>query len=207
MDHLFKSLHGKDMLKYIYVQGQAAKVQDSDNPMTLFQYDHKVWEENYKSCIETNQTDFSKSVKSLKPQLDMCPLQSEKMSALPVNSVTVSNLHGTPSSVNSQNSSLSSKGNNLKEAPSSCTGGTVSMPGSVVFTSTSSVAHVDLTFTNQSQMTSNHLDAWLATLGGLTRRNLSNITVPPPAAVPPQGSDIVVLFGAYTESVSKGKTC
>lgn len=199
MDHLFKSLYGKDMLKYIYVQGQGTKVQDSDNPMTVFQYDHKVWEENYESCVEAIQTDFSKSVKSLKPQLAMCPLQSEKMSALPVNSATVSNLQGTPSSVNSQNSSLSSRGNNLSEAQSSSTG-TVSMPGSVMSTSTSSVVHVDLTLPAQSQMTSNHLDAWLTTLGGLTRRNLSNITVPPPAAVPPQGSDIVVLFGAYHES-------
>ena len=29
---------------------------------------------------------------------------------------------------------------------------------------------------------------------------MSIITVPPPAAVPPQGSNIVVLFGAYHES-------
>lgn len=200
MNHLFESLYGKDMLKYIYIQGQGAKVQDSDNPMTVFQYDHKVWEENYKGCIEAIQTDFPKSVKSLKPQLEMCPLQSEKMSAPPVNSVTISNLQGTPSAVNSQNSSLSSRGNDLKEAPSSSSGGTVSMPGSVMSTTASSVAHVDLTFTTQPQMTSHHLDAWLATLGGLSRRNLSNITVPPPAAVPLQGSDIVVLFGAYHES-------
>ena len=199
MDHLFKSLYGKDMLKYVYVQGQGAKVQDSDNPMTLFQYDHKVWEENYKSCVEAIQIDFSKSVKSLKPQLDMCPLQSEKMSALPGDSATVSDLQGRPPSVKSQNSSLSSRGNSLTEAPSSSTG-TVSMPGSVMPTSTSSVAHLDLTLSTQSQATSNRLDTWLATLGGLTRKNMSIITVPPPAAVPPQGSNIVVLFGAYHES-------
>ena len=35
---------------------------------------------------------------------------------------------------------------------------------------------------------------------GLTRKNLSNIAVPPPAAGPPFGGNITVLFGAYLES-------
>ena len=38
-----------DTLKYIYVPGQGTKVQDCDNPMPVFCYDHKVWEENYAS--------------------------------------------------------------------------------------------------------------------------------------------------------------
>lgn len=80
MNQLFESLYGKNTLKYIYVPGQGTKVQDCDSPIPVFHYDHKVWEENYASYVGAIQSDFSKPVKSLKPQLDRCPLQSEKMS-------------------------------------------------------------------------------------------------------------------------------
>ena len=84
MNQLFESLYGKDMLKYIYVPGQGTKVQDCDNPMPVFYYNHKVWEENinYASYVAAIQSDFSKPVKSVKTQLDMYPLQSEKISPL-----------------------------------------------------------------------------------------------------------------------------
>ena len=88
----------------------------------------------------------------------------------------------------------------MSVAPSSSTG-TLSMSGSVVSTSASSVVHADLTLLGQSQMTYHlHVDTWLTTLAGLTRKNLSNIAVPPPAAGPPFGGNITVLFGAYLES-------
>ena len=80
MNQLFESLYGKNTLKYIYVPGQGTKVQDCDSLIPVFHYDHKVWEENYASYVGAIQSDFSKPVKSLKPQLDRCPLQSEKMS-------------------------------------------------------------------------------------------------------------------------------
>ena len=51
MNQLFESLYGKDTLKYIYVPGQGTKVQDCDNPIPVFYYEHKVWEENYASYV------------------------------------------------------------------------------------------------------------------------------------------------------------
>lgn len=74
------------------------------------------------------------------------------------------------------------------------------MPGSVVATSASAVFHADLTLSDQSQVTHHlHVDDWLATLARLTRKNLSNIAVPPPAAGPLLDG-ITVAFGAYIES-------
>lgn len=220
MNQLFESLYGKNTLKYIYVPGQGTKVQDCDSPIPVFHYDHKVWEENYASYVGAIQSDFSKPVKSLKPQLDRCPLQSEKMSTSSTDSGSATDLAGTsftekmfapsldPGNVTdlsdtsftiiSDKSSPSKRGSHMLVAPSSSTG-TVSKPGSVVSTSASSVVHAGLTLLGQSQMTY-HLDAWLTTLAGLTRKNLSNIAVPPPAAGPPFGGNITVLFGAYLES-------
>ena len=45
-----------------------------------------------------------------------------------------------------------------------------------------------------------HFDAWLTNLAGLTRKNLSNITVFPPGAGRPFSSGITVEFATYIES-------
>ena len=110
----------------------------------------------------------------------------------------VTDLSDTSFTIISDKSSPSKRDSHMLVAPSSSTG-TVFKPGSVVSTSASSVVHAGLTLLDQSQMTY-HLDAWLTTLAGLTRKNLSNIAVPPPAAGPPFGGNITVLFGAYLES-------
>ena len=121
-------------------------------------------------------------MKSLKPQLDRCPLQSEKMSTSSADSGSATDLAGTsftekmfapsldPGNVTDlsdtsftiiSDKSSSKRGSHMLVAPSSSTG-TVSKPGSVVSTSASSVVHADLTLLGQSQMTY-HLDAWLTT--------------------------------------------
>ena len=204
-----------DTLKYIYVPGQGTKVQDCDNPMPVFCYDHKVWEENYASYVTAIQSEVSKPVKSLKPELDTWPLQSQKMSTLsldsgnvtdlPGTSVTdnmpspsldpgnVTPLPGTPFSSISDNTMPSNRGSYMPGTPTS-SNSTVSMPGSVVPLSASSVFQADLTSSDQSQMT------YQIALAGLTRKNLSNIAVSPPAAGPPFSSGITVAFGAYIES-------
>ena len=219
MNQLFESLYGKDTLKYIYVPGRGTKVQDCDNPMPVFCYDHKVWEENYASYVTAIKSEVSKPVKSLKPELDTWPLQSQKMSTLsldsgnvtdlPGTSVTgnipspsldpgnVTPLRGTPFSSISDNTMPSNRGSHMPGTPTS-SNSTVTMPGSGVPPRASSVFQADLTSSDQSQMTY-HLDAWLTALAGLTRKNLSNIAVPPPAAGPSCSSRITVAFGAYIE--------
>ena len=220
MNQLFESLYGKDTLKYKYVPGQGTKVQDCDNPIPVFYYDHKVWEENYASYVTSIQSDLSKPTKSLKTQLDMCPLKSEEISTVSLDSGNATDLPGTfaseempapslePGNVTplprtsftiiSDNSTPSNRGSHMPGTPTSSTS-KVSMPGSLVSTSALSVFQADLTLSDQSQMT-HHLDDWLATLARLTRKNLSTIVVPPPAAGPPFSSGITVTFGAYIES-------
>ena len=243
MNQLFESLYGKDTLKYIYVPGEGKKVQDRDNPIPVFYYDHKVWEENYASYVAAIQSDLSKPVKSVKTQLDMCTLQSEKISPLSLDSGNVTDLPhasvtkkmlatpldpgnapdlpgsfvieeiptpsldpgnvtpipGAPSTIISDNSMPSNRSCHMLGIPTSSTA-TVSMPGSIIVpTSASSIFHLDLSLSDRSQMTC-HLDEWLTTLASLTRKNLSNIAVPPPAAGPPFSNGITVAFGAYIES-------
>jgi len=93
MNQLFESLYGKDTLKYKYVPGQGTKVQDCDNPIPVFYYDHKVWEENYASYVTSIQSDLSKPMKSLKTQLDMCPLKSEEISTVSLEMPLISQVH------------------------------------------------------------------------------------------------------------------
>ena len=171
MNQLFESLYGKDTLKYTYVPGQGTKVQDCDNPLPVFNYDHKVWEENYASYVAAIQSDFSKPMKSLKTQLDMCPLQSEEISTLPLDSGNLTDhpgtfateetptpsldpgnvtpLPGTSFTIISDHSMPLNRGSHTPGTPTSSTS-TVSMPGSVVSTSASSVLHADLTLSDQS---------------------------------------------------------
>lgn len=176
--------------------------------------------ENYASYVAAIQSDFSKPMKSSKTELDMCPLQSQKISTLSLDSGNVTDLPGTfateempaPSldagnvtplpgtsfSVISDNSSPSNRGSHMPGTPTS-SARTVSMPESVVSTSASSVFLAYFTLSDQSQMMY-YIDDWLATLARLTRKNLSNIAMPPPAAGPPFSSGITVAFGAYIES-------
>ena len=130
---------------------------------------------------------FPKPVKSLKPQLDMCPDQSQKTSTSSSDSGNVTDFLDRSFTVIFNNSSLSNRGSRESAVPSNSTC-TVSMPGSVMSTSTSSVVCADLSLPAHSQVTSHHLDAWLTTLAGLTRKNLSNI------AVPPFGTNVTVIW-------------
>lgn len=220
MNQLFESLYGKDTLKYVFVQGQGSKVDDSDSPMPVFYYDHKLWEENYESYIGLIQSDFPKSKKSLTPQLDMCPLQPEMSSSsteseyvtvgLPGTSLTEDNptlhIEGTTDnpgiSFNTiTDDSSPSRGDSPMSTSLSSSSGIASISGSVAQNSATHVAHADLTTTVrvQSPMTC-HLEAWLTTVAGLTRRGLSNIAVPPPAAECPFGRNVTAIFGTYLES-------
>lgn len=64
------SMYGKDQLEYKFILGKGTIVQENDDPILLFQFDHD--KTNYESTIRSIDVDSFKLAKSLRPQLDDC---------------------------------------------------------------------------------------------------------------------------------------
>ena len=135
MHQLFQLMYGKDTPGYAFGKGKGAcaRIEETDDPRPLFQYDHDTWEANYEVFIGSLQTDAAKLCKSLKPQLDLCSQQSEAESVASASFTELPNNSPIPVS--------------CAEVPTLSTDSspTFSVLTSATAASNSSIIHVDLT--------------------------------------------------------------
>ena len=98
MDQLFQLMYGKDTPGYAFEKGKGActRIEETDDPRPLFQYDHDTWEANYEVFIASLQTDAAELCKSLNPQLDLCSQQSEEESVASASFTELSNNSSIP---------------------------------------------------------------------------------------------------------------
>lgn len=190
MDQLFQLMYGKDTPRYAFGKGKGAcaRIEETDDPRPLFQYDHDTWEANYEVFIWSLETDAAKLCKSLKPQLDFCSQQSEQEL---VASASFTELES--------NSSIPVSN---PEAPklSSDSSPTVSVLTSANATNISSSIHVDLIITEStpSDMLGGNA-AWLTMLSNLTRKELGDIVVPQVSGYSLFPGNVTSVFGMYNE--------
>ena len=188
MHQLFQLMYGKDTPGYAFGKGKGAcaRIEETDDPRPLFQYDHNTWEANYEVFIGSLQTDAAKLCKSLKPQLDLCSQQSEVESVASASFTELPNNSSIPVS--------------CAEAPtlSSDSSPTFSVLTSATAASNSSIIHVDLTEATPSDMLGGNA-AWLKTLSNLTRKELSNIVVPQVSGYSRFPVNVTSVFGLYNE--------
>ena len=81
MCQLLDSMYGKDHLEYKFTQGKGTIVQESDDPRCVFQYDHDLWETNYKTTVRFISLGTGELAKSLRPLLDTCIEQNDEEAA------------------------------------------------------------------------------------------------------------------------------
>ena len=183
MDQLFQLMYGKDTPGYAFEKGKGAcaRIQETDDPRPLFQYDHNTWEANYEGFIGSLQTDAAKLRKSVKPQLDLCSQKSQEESVACASFIELT----------SNNSILVSGA----EAPtlSSDSSPTVSVLTSATATNNSSV--IDLTESPSDIPGGNA--AWLTSLSSLTRKELNGIVVPQVSGN--NHNNVTSVFGTYNE--------
>ena len=187
---MFESIYGKDKLEYKFLQGKGTQVQESCDPRLLYEYDHQTWEANYEGFLESLY--LSKSVtkaKSLSPQLDLCSSQSPQEQSCPVtlesqNAASSCDVQMPAVTINTQASSASSSA-------------TSSVAACLPTTSSSSTV-IDLTESTH-EISSCGSEAWLKMISSLSRKELSNITVPQVSVTASHSSNVTSLFGAYNE--------
>ena len=179
MNQLFELIYGKDLLKYLYSRDKGTTVQESDDPRCLFQYDHNVWEANYDTCVAAvNTEDTPKIVKSLKPHLDK-----------------VSPLSDVVSSTLNKKSDENPPANPLSESKSQSVDDLKVPAVSEDFSCDHSPHVIDLASTESTAPN----PAWLTTVSSLSRKQLGTIDVARVTATPIRSSDIIRVFGAYSE--------
>ena len=193
MSQLFDSVYGKDHLQYKFIQGKGTIVHDSDDPRHLFQYDHDTWEANYNSTTGSIHLDSSKLPKSLAPKLNACSQQRLEETA-----TCISPTEPLGNSLDVPTTPMPAVNKPVPAAQSSpkCK---PSVTGPTPPSNTPSVIHLDLTNSTDSIMSSGN-GAWLTMISNLTRKQLSNISVPQVSANPFQSTSIVGVCGSFNET-------
>lgn len=193
MNQLFELMYGKDVQKYVFLKGKGTTVDDNDDPRCLFQYDHSTWKGNYESFLASISSDSS-AAKSLGPQLDQC-CQEVSSGASNTSEPSLPSPFTDMPSANSLPVMVSTQAP-MEQSESSATTPT---PVTEASMSTNSSSVIDLTDSSSSEMLKEHAE-WLTAISTLTRRKLSDVSVPQVSVTSLHStSNVTTVFGAYSE--------